>query len=879
MKKNNLKSKTIGMTLKSLAFALGLVATTGTTSLAMPVAEETKNESHDHEHNHDIEVENTVVTVDSNNNINDLREFKTISIKEIKNTSITNYKGCSIVEALNLCGINSSFSNRKLIASNLGIKNYRGTSAQNIQLLNMLKNNQIDTLAKVSDIKTVCKDLFGKDAKNVIDSLKLPKTTNITKAEFARIIRQIAVYKNVDTSTYDNKLGLVLNVINDVDLSNQNANDIAWSYYMGYTDIDEKLNYNGNKNLSVSELNLWINSFVNDYNTSVVNNNMNNNGLVLVPSQDKYDRDRFDNSKINSIRNPKIVETNNDHHDDSNDDKEDSKDDKDEKHTHKYGKWKYYNEEKEISTCKECGETKYRKHKLADEAQVTYESNNDATHKVTETLHCNGCNYDFIEEYNVQCDLSTWVYNQLTKLEERECNDCDYEETREHEHEQAPTNLVYVLDKSNNNGTHKLKATYECDVCEEEITLHKDENCELGNWEYNKETGKDERDCDVCDYEETRDHEHEQAPTYLVYVLDKSNNNGTHKLKATYECDICEEEITLHKDENCDLGNWEYNKETGKEERDCDVCDYEETREHEHEQAPSDLVYTFDQSNSDGTHRMKATYECDICEEQITLYKNENCEYGPWEENDGFTCKEVCEVCDYENVKNHDMETVANSVTTNPTIGVHNETKKCNDCGYEEQVEVSCTPDGNMYYHIDGDIVTERENCSICNDICKDDPHNHTYGDYVSVDDDNHMRTCDCGKESVEAHSYSSWEVTSEGVNSRECGDCGHVQTVSHTCDLTTDDVYPSTKTGDYCYERVTTCTAGCDHESRVQVGHDYFVESSSVVGTVYKCSNCGYSYEEEFDFSFLLLNDNSDIYNKELELEEKSKVKRMFLV
>ena len=55
------------------------------------------------------------------------------------------YKGNSnsIVDALKSLNIDSSFNHRKKIASINNIKNYRGTSSQNIALLNLLKNGQL----------------------------------------------------------------------------------------------------------------------------------------------------------------------------------------------------------------------------------------------------------------------------------------------------------------------------------------------------------------------------------------------------------------------------------------------------------------------------------------------------------------------------------------------------------------------------------------------------------------------------------------------------------------------------------------------------------------------------------------------------------------
>ena len=55
----------------------------------------------------------------------------------------SNYKGLSFVDALKQMGVDSSFENRKVIALNNGISNYKGTSSQNLKLLNLLRNGKL----------------------------------------------------------------------------------------------------------------------------------------------------------------------------------------------------------------------------------------------------------------------------------------------------------------------------------------------------------------------------------------------------------------------------------------------------------------------------------------------------------------------------------------------------------------------------------------------------------------------------------------------------------------------------------------------------------------------------------------------------------------
>lgn len=70
------------------------------------------------------------------------QKLKVAKPSATKNKNVTNYKGSSIVDYLNLSGNRhlggSSFTNRKKLASQYGIKNYTGTASQNSQLLKKL---------------------------------------------------------------------------------------------------------------------------------------------------------------------------------------------------------------------------------------------------------------------------------------------------------------------------------------------------------------------------------------------------------------------------------------------------------------------------------------------------------------------------------------------------------------------------------------------------------------------------------------------------------------------------------------------------------------------------------------------------------------------
>lgn len=63
-------------------------------------------------------------------------------VKKTSSNKKSTYTGGSIVDYLKAKGIDSSFSNRKRLAQKHGIKNYKGTTSQNIKLLNILKGSK-----------------------------------------------------------------------------------------------------------------------------------------------------------------------------------------------------------------------------------------------------------------------------------------------------------------------------------------------------------------------------------------------------------------------------------------------------------------------------------------------------------------------------------------------------------------------------------------------------------------------------------------------------------------------------------------------------------------------------------------------------------------
>jgi len=71
--------------------------------------------------------------------------------------STSTYKGNSLVEYLDSIGVNSSYYNRAALASQYGIKNYKGTSTQNLKLLNLMRSSKTTSTSTSSDKKITYK--------------------------------------------------------------------------------------------------------------------------------------------------------------------------------------------------------------------------------------------------------------------------------------------------------------------------------------------------------------------------------------------------------------------------------------------------------------------------------------------------------------------------------------------------------------------------------------------------------------------------------------------------------------------------------------------------------------------------------------------------
>ncbi len=143
-------------------------------------------------------------------------------------------------------------------------------------------------------------------------------------------------------------------------------------------------------------------------------------------------------------------------------------------------------------------------------------------------------------------------------------------------------------------------------------------------------------------------------------------------------------------------------------------------------------------------------YTCMACgETKIELY-HETHSYGNWKKLDDEIHERVCS-CGKKETASHAWD--EGETTVPPTHTSEGEkVYTCLDCGATKTVEIP---------------ITEA----------------HEYGDWVNVDENNHKRTCPCGKEETASHAWDKGETTvppthtSEGEKVYTCLDCGTTKT------------------------------------------------------------------------------------------------------
>ena len=97
--------------------------------------------------------------VDMNYQLKELGGSLSKEVTSSESETTSNYKGNSIVDYLKSIGVDSSFANRKKLAKEYGISNYTGTAEQNTKLLNLMRDKKITSNYKGNSIVDYLKSI------------------------------------------------------------------------------------------------------------------------------------------------------------------------------------------------------------------------------------------------------------------------------------------------------------------------------------------------------------------------------------------------------------------------------------------------------------------------------------------------------------------------------------------------------------------------------------------------------------------------------------------------------------------------------------------------------------------------------------------------
>jgi hypothetical protein len=225
------------------------------------------------------------------------------------------------------------------------------------------------------------------------------------------------------------------------------------------------------------------------------------------------------------------------------------------------------------------------------------------------------------------------------------------------------------------------------------------------------------------------------------------------------------------------------------------------------------LEYVFSASNNNGTHKFEASYTCSICQETVTVSRNEDCEYETTYEHTGI----------------NDTHLIVND---------------CVVCQHHTEKNGTCVPVGEIKYVKIYAQIYEYYDCELCGDMCRRAYHTvHHFLDWEYRDSDTHIRYCGCveGRETADhAYQYSS-DGNSGTITCYECGDTKTVAVHNHgygvydnmdKFDLVLSEAYkeilssslianPNPSTDSYCNRYDFRCRT-CGGKYSVHFDHKY---------------------------------------------------------
>ncbi len=232
---------------------------------------------------------------------------------------------------------------------------------------------------------------------------------------------------------------------------------------------------------------------------------------------------------------------------------------------HSYGDWKYVAEnDTEERACKECMHLETRSHQHEEPVgELTYvyqSSNNDGTHNMEASYTCSVCQKIVTITKSEACVYVTEyekVGTSETHTEVKQCKTCQY--TIRTEEECTPNSeLSYVYQSSNNDGTHNMEASYTCSVCQKVATRSKSEACVYVTdyeWSETKDIHIVVHTCSICQY--VNEQEGACVPTGKLTCIKETDS----LIYEYYECELCGDRCnqvlhTVHQFED-----WEYRDE------------------------------------------------------------------------------------------------------------------------------------------------------------------------------------------------------------------------------------------------------------------------------------------------------------------------------
>ncbi len=326
--------------------------------------------------------------------------------------------------------------------------------------------------------------------------------------------------------------------------------------------------------------------------------------------------------------------------------------------------------------------------------------------------------------------------------------------------------------------TDGLTEGIKCAVCEEVITAQEIVPAlghVYGEWVTTEaatctEVGKERCECDRCDHFETR----EIAPTGHSYKAVVTAPTCTEQGYTTYTCYCGDSYVDSYVNAlGHKFGEWTQTKvptctETGLERRDCERCNYVETREI----APVGHRYKGVVRNPTCTEQGYTTHTCHCGDSYVDSYVAAlGHSFGAWIEIKAPTCTELgeerkdCEACKHFETQEiaalgHDRVPHAAKDATCTEIG-WNAYETCFRCDYTTCVEIPATG------HSHNAVVTAP--------TCTEQGHT--------------THTCHCGDEYVDSyvdalgHNYDEWietkahTCTEIGEECRDCKACDHFET------------------------------------------------------------------------------------------------------